>query len=199
MSAGGRRLHDDERELWKGVTRAIKPLQPRTEEKSAIPTDVHAARKIDVKAKSPPTKSPPTKPQSTPAVAATLAKSTTPAKPSSPRLPALAPLGRRAKQRLARGTESIDGRLDLHGRTQAQAHTALLSFLRGAQSRGAKNVLVITGKGARASDGERGVLKRQVPLWLKLPELRGLVVGFEQAHIGHGGEGALYVRLRKDK
>ena len=194
MSAGGRRLRDDERELWKGVTRAIKPLQPRTEEKSEIPANVHVVRKADIKAKPQPTKS-----QSAPAVAATPAKPATTAKPSSPRLPALAPLGRRAKQRLARGTESIDGRLDLHGRTQAQAHTALLSFLRGAQSRGAKNVLVITGKGARASDGERGVLKRQVPLWLKLPELRGMVVGFEQAHIGHGGEGALYVRLRKSK
>jgi DNA-nicking Smr family endonuclease len=60
-------------------------------------------------------------------------------------------------------------------------------------------VLVITGKGARAQDerGERGVLKRQVPLWLKLPEFRAYVVGFEEAHIGHGGEGALYVRLRR--
>jgi DNA-nicking Smr family endonuclease len=188
MSAGGRRLRDEERELWDGVTRAIKPLRPRTKTESQSPTaSVRTTHNAEPKSKSQPASA---------VVAATPAKS---AKPQSARVPALAPLGRRTKQRLARGTESIDGRLDLHGRTQAQAHAALLSFLRGAQAKGARNVLVITGKGARAAEGERGVLKRQVPLWLKLPELRGLVVGFEQAHIGHGGEGALYVRLRKEK
>ena len=70
---------------------------------------------------------------------------------------------------------------------------ALLRFLHRAQSNGAKTVLVITGKGGR-SDSGRGVLKRQVPMWLALPEFRALVVGFADAAIGHGGEGALYVR-----
>lgn len=185
MSAGGRRLRDEERELWDGVTRAIKPLQPRAEAKSEAPASTRSTRST-------------AKPHPKPA-GVTPSKSEKPAKPQSARLPALAPFGRREKQRLARGTDSIDGRLDLHGRTQAQAHAALIGFLRGAQSRGAKNVLIITGKGARAAEGERGVLKRQVPLWLNLPELRSLVVGFEQAHIAHGGEGALYVRLRKEK
>jgi DNA-nicking Smr family endonuclease len=62
-------------------------------------------------------------------------------------------------------------------------------------------VLVVTGKGTvrgeRGHSGERGVLKRQVPMWLSLPEFRSFVVGFEDAHVGHGGEGALYVRLRR--
>jgi DNA-nicking Smr family endonuclease len=59
-------------------------------------------------------------------------------------------------------------------------------------------VLVITGKGrASIADPERGVLRRQVPHWLGLPEFRSLVIGFEEAHIGHGGEGALYVRVRR--
>jgi DNA-nicking Smr family endonuclease len=109
--------------------------------------------------------------------------------------------GRRLKQRLARGTESLDDRIDLHGKTQSEAHAALLSFLRMAQSHGAKFVLVITGKGGGARDDwdERGVLKRQVPQWLKLPEFRGYVVGFEDAHSGHGGAGALYVRIRRPK
>lgn len=113
--------------------------------------------------------------------------------------PPLAPLGRRMKQRVARGKEGIDGRLDLHGLTQVEAHATLLRFLRTASSRGARLVLVITGKGARAGDGERGVLKRQVPQWLGLPEFRALVVGFEDAHVAHGGEGALYVRVRRSK
>jgi DNA-nicking Smr family endonuclease len=113
--------------------------------------------------------------------------------------PALAPLGRRLKQRVARGREPIDARLDLHGFTQTQAHAALLRFLRRAQADGVRMVLVVTGKGTSkgGETHERGVLKRQVPLWLSLPEFRSLVVGFEDAHIGHGGAGALYVRLRR--
>ena len=98
------------------------------------------------------------------------------------------------KQRVARGKEAIDARLDLHGLTQAQAHSALLRFLHNANARDARLVLVITGKG-RGS--EPGVLRRQVPQWLGLPEFRSLVVGFEDAHIAHGGEGALYVRVRR--
>jgi len=72
-----------------------------------------------------------------------------------------------------------------------------LRFLHAASSRGARLVLVITGKG-RVGQSERGVLKRQVPQWLALPEFREWVVGFEDAHISHGGEGALYVRIRRN-
>jgi len=119
------------------------------------------------------------------------------------RVPPLAPLGRRLKQRVARGREPIDASLDLHGLTQRQAHAELLRFLRRAQADGAKIVLVVTGKGGiregREAGAERGVLRRQVPQWLSLPEFRLLVVGFEDAHIGHGGEGALYVRLRRPR
>jgi len=60
-------------------------------------------------------------------------------------------------------------------------------------------VLIITGKGKMGSESERGVLRRQVPHWLSLPEFRTLVVGFEEAGIGHGGEGALYVRVRRSR
>jgi DNA-nicking Smr family endonuclease len=72
--------------------------------------------------------------------------------------------------------------------------------LQRAHSQGLTFVLVITGKGrAAGAESERGVLRRQVPQWLSLPEFRSLVVGFEEAHIGHGGEGALYVRIRRSK
>jgi DNA-nicking Smr family endonuclease len=119
-----------------------------------------------------------------------------PAPQSPPAPPPLAPLGRRMRARVARSKEVIDARLDLHGLTQAQAHSALLHFLRNACARDARLVLVITGKGLRG-DSERGVLRRQVPQWLGLPEFRAFVVGFEDAHIAHGGEGALYVRVRR--
>jgi DNA-nicking Smr family endonuclease len=176
-----RRLSSDERSLWTHVTRSIAPLPKR-----------RAVKADDVEPAAAPTKSKP-KPKiaSEPLPVAT---------PVLPRLvvrhePAPAPLGRKARRRLARGADEIDGRLDLHGMTQARAHDALLGFLRTARARGAKVVLVITGKGD--ATGERGVLKRQVPMWLRLPEFRELVAGFESAGIGHGGEGALYVRVRR--
>src|SRR6202012_2110092 len=111
--------------------------------------------------------------------------------------PSFAPVARREKQQLARGRTPIDVRIDLHGMTQAQAHAALAHFLRRAQHDGAKFALVVTGKGTRSGDSERGVLRRQVPHWLRLPDLRDVVLGFEEAHVTHGGEGALYVRLKR--
>ncbi|MGB9367497.1 MAG: Smr/MutS family protein [Xanthobacteraceae bacterium] len=172
----GRSLSDDERTLWDTVTRAIAPLRKR-KRKSAEPVV-------------------PAVPQ--PAKSARAAKMPV-AAPAKTQAPPLAPLGRRMRSKLARGSEPIDDRIDLHGMTQVDAHAALAHFLRRAQNRGARVVLVITGKGARA-DGdysERGVLRRQVPHWLESAALRPLVVGFESAGVGHGGTGALYVRLRR--
>jgi DNA-nicking Smr family endonuclease len=107
-------------------------------------------------------------------------------------------MARRERQDLARGRAAVDARIDLHGMTQAEAYGALLRFLHRAQASGAKFVLVITGKGAPPGTHEgRGILRRQVPLWLGLPEFRVCVLGFDVAAVGHGGDGALYVRLRK--
>ena len=118
-------------------------------------------------------------------------------KPAKPAAPPLVPLGRRERSRLSRGHSEIDARIDLHGMTQSRAHHALQLFLQRAYSEGFTFVLVITGKGKVGSETERGVLRRQVPHWLNLPEFRPFVVGFEEAHIGHGGSGALYVRIRR--
>jgi DNA-nicking Smr family endonuclease len=184
----GRRLSDDERILWKGVTRSIAPLRrrPKAGLDDALSASSRAETRTGVNAKTGPAKSGSAEKRRT------LALKTPPAAPAPP----LTPLTRKMKQRIARGADAVQGRLDLHGMTQDEAHGRLLSFLRGRQERGAKVVLVITGKGGRGGE-EVGVLKRMVPLWLGLPELRGLVVGFEAAAIAHGGEGALYVRLRR--
>jgi DNA-nicking Smr family endonuclease len=185
-----RQLSDEEEALWAGFTRAIKPLKPA---KPGAQTGPKSSAK------------PPA--ASIPAPSQTRSHPVAPRQPPPAPSPPLAPLGRRLKQRVARGREPIDARLDLHGMTQQQAHAALLRFLHRAQAGGAKTALVVTGKGLRRSssgaehdaDSRPGVLKRQVPLWLALPEFRLLVVGFDDAHVGHGGEGALYVRLRRGR
>ena len=198
MIRGRRPLTEDEERLWAAVARSVRPLRSK-------PTIKPSA--------TPPAKAVPPKP---PGARTSVAKPTV-AKPNvakpgaarhvehvpqpvahkaGPPSPANA-LARRERQQLARGKAELGGRIDLHGLTQAEAHDALLRFLRRAQAEGAKFVLVITGKGGPG--GDRGVLRRQVPLWLALPELRACVLGFDVAHVGHGGEGALYVRLRKGR
>ena len=171
-------LSPEERVLWTTVTNSVSPLQkpPPGDEDSGTQIADTARRGVSI-----------SKPGSVAPIR--LEKKS----------PPLAAFGRRMKRRLARGNETIDGRLDLHGLTQSEAHAALLRVLRAASSRGAHLVLVITGKGIRAGDSNRGVLKRQVPQWLGLPEFRALVVGFEEAHAAYGGEGALYVRVRRSK
>ncbi len=136
--------------------------------------------------------------------------STTPAPPEKPVKPAQSvlstntpprqqphPIEKPVIRKLARGRLPIDGRIDLHGLTQSEAHNLLFGFLARAHERGLRHVLVITGKGA--SRGSEGALKRAVPVWLTKPEFRFLISGYEDAARGHGGEGALYIRLRREK
>ena len=97
------------------------------------------------------------------------------------------------KHRIAREREEIGGRIDLHGLDQSQAQAALEGFVLRAWNGGARAVLVITGKGARGG----GVLRRMTPQWLSGPALREVVAGISEAHRRHGGEGALYVALKR--
>lgn len=104
------------------------------------------------------------------------------------------------RKRLRRGHAEIEGRLDLHGMRQEQAHQTLRHFIVGAQARGARVVMVVTGKGsgmATHDDHERGVLRRMTPFWLQAPDLRPLIIGIESAARHHGGEGAIYIHLRR--
>ena len=104
-------------------------------------------------------------------------------------------------RRLARGELLPSAKIDLHGMTEAAAHRTLLAFLHTAHRRGDRLVLVVTGKGAPANedwiDPGRGVLKRMVPRWLKEPALARIIAHMASAHRRHGGEGALYVYLKK--
>jgi DNA-nicking Smr family endonuclease len=175
-----RALSEEERELWDLVAKQVKPL------KKLRATKTHAAAKPEMSPAAPVAKH----------LASPRPVAATPVpRAAKPAVPPLAPLGKRERTKLSRGRSEIDARLDLHGMTQMRAHRALVGFLQRAHFDGLTFVLVITGKGR--SGGESGVLRRQVPEWLSLPELRSFVVGFEEAHIGHGGEGALYVRIRR--
>jgi len=116
-------------------------------------------------------------------------------------MPKVAALDHRTRTRLSRGTVDIDARIDLHGMTQEAAHRRLLRFIETARADGARMVLVITGKGGPSEPGAhgsgRGVLRRAVPEWLRSPAFSGLVSGYHSAGPRHGGEGALYVRIRR--
>lgn len=142
----------------------------------------------------------------------TVASGPSASKPERKKMPPAAPpLGnfdRREMRNLGAGRIDIDARIDLHGMRQREAHQALKGFLVRARSRGHRHILVITGKGGpRTSreqesfrgeqDHERGVLRNAVPRWLDEPGFREMVVSFTSASARHGGEGALYVRLRK--
>ncbi len=119
--------------------------------------------------------------------------------PKARSLPPLAGIEKRLAKEVARGSRPVDSRIDLHGMRQAEAHGALVAFIHRAHLHGAKLVLVITGKGGGLDQfgEERGVLRRLVPHWLADPVLRRMVIGFEPAGRGHGGDGALYVRIRR--
>lgn len=189
---GRRPLTADEEHLWSLFVRNVRPL--RLAKRSA--TDVR--HKPGVRPATRPVTDRATAPPYPPPLAGEGREGASPQRPTG--APALSSFLRREKQKLARGSAAIDARIDLHGMTQAEAHSALRRLLHRAQARGAKFVLVITGKGAPdASRSDRGVLRRQVPMWLALPEFRRYVLGFDVADTGHGGEGALYVRLRKAK
>jgi len=141
------------------------------------------------------------------------AKGRGPALPPSP--PALVPgkfagIDRNSSEKFRKGKMAVDAKLDLHGMTQNQAHSAVTRFVAGQQAAGARCVLIVTGKG-KAGDpfapksapqrftmsASRGVLKDALPRWLNEPSLRPYILAISPAGRGHGREGAMYVLLKR--
>ncbi len=179
-----RLLSKEELVLWRHATVDVKPRVhkslPKSESELLSP--------------------PPTTSESAPAKKTASAPRQQTKWPLAPALTPLAPLDRRMRRRLSSGRADVDDVIDLHGMTQAQAHQALETFLWRAAGSGAKIVLIITGKGNPQNDagaGERGVLRRYAPQWLRASSLRSIVLSVEEAARPHGGSGALYVRLRR--
>nr|WP_210382260.1 Smr/MutS family protein [Jiella sonneratiae] len=174
-------MSEEDRRLWASVARQAVPLAGRKHPK--LPEAVEAAA------------APPAPPQPSPTAVPAAASGLPPAPAKRPALAAQHPIERPTRRKIAKGRIAIEARIDLHEMTQTNAHAALARFLAQAQAMGLRHVLVITGRGL--SGGPRGVLRRVVPQWFAGPQFRPLVSGFESAERHHGGEGALYVRVRR--
>jgi DNA-nicking Smr family endonuclease len=176
MSRAGKKLSDEDRVLWTLVAKSTKPLKGRKApepEPAPVEKTTGAAE----------------------AASATASPVASPAAAASRRQTVGHVFDRPTLDRLSRGKLPLEGRVDLHGMTQSEAHALLLSFLQRAHASGVRYVLIITGKGF--SSGGDGILRRQVPAWLSTPPFRALVSSHDVSARHHGGEGALYVRLRK--
>lgn len=192
---GSGRLSDEERELWEHTAQSLQPIKGK---KGRVHPAAQDAEPAPLPPKQEPKPPAPRKPAAPPPVAKVVIP---------PPAPAPIALERRKARKLSSGRIEIEGRIDLHGMRQAEAHSALIRFLRRSHADGRRWVLVITGKGApartalderiRYEGDERGVLRRNVPRWLAEPDLAAIVIGFTPAAINHGGEGALYVQLRR--
>lgn len=194
-------LSAEEQALWEHAAASMKPLwkaKPRVPDNA---DEAPAAQRRRVKLSEP--EAPAGKPAARGAVAA-VSKSARVAKPAAE----LAGFDRRSARKLRSGRIEIEARLDLHGLRQDEAHDALRGFVLSCHRRGLRWVLVITGKGAPRRTGhddtpfdgsvprDRGILRRNVPMWLSAPDLSAIVVSFAPASAAHGGEGALYLHLR---
>jgi DNA-nicking Smr family endonuclease len=197
----GRQITEEEAALWHQLGRSLDKVKTKPRVTTQAAPD--AACRADAGAlPSPATAQPPERPQRAPRQpnAATASPAAPPARSQAP-----AELDRRTQRQVAAGKVPIDAVLDLHGLHQDAAHNRLRAFLVRSQAKGHRMVLVVTGKGAGADRTDawatgaspRGVLRRNVPLWLEEPQMRAIVLSYAAAGMRHGGEGALYVRLRK--
>jgi DNA-nicking Smr family endonuclease len=195
--AGKRRLTEQELALWQAVANTVTPLKPKRTKKAALKAEAPTEAKPTVPpppGKRP--KSPPKGPPPAPKPVAAPAPKLPPLDPN-PAPGAMPGIDKRQSERFRRGQLAIEGKIDLHGRTQMEAHDALLHFIERAFKHGKRQVLVITGKGMTQS--KSGILKANVPRWLNEPAFRRLVLAISQARPEHGGEGALYVLLKRQK
>ncbi len=183
-----RPISEEERALWELIAKTATPLKRRrkSEPKLALgtPPEKPAVRSAKPKTKSSPPKAP--APVAPP-----------PARPHELSHGMSVGIDKRQAERFRRGKTPIEGKIDLHGRTQQEAHDDLHHFVARAHASGKRMVLVITGKGITGA--KTGVLRENVPRWLNEPSLRRHVLAFDYAEPQHGGQGALYVLLKRKK
>ncbi|MDB6452769.1 Smr/MutS family protein [Falsirhodobacter sp. 20TX0035] len=190
-----RTLRPEEQELWQAVARTAQAMHPERRTPAPVPPPEPVLS-------SPPKADPrPVGPFSMGARTSTRPHDIAPTLRDQI---AAHPLKMDAKQfaRMSRGRLAPEARIDLHGMTLAEAHPELMHFVLDAHRQGMRLVLVITGKGKVRDEGgpiptRMGVLRHQVPQWLRLPPLGPVVQQVAEAHLKHGGMGAYYVYLRR--
>jgi len=192
-----RQLRPDEMALWQEVARQTVPLGPRRK-----PVSMASAKPARPDEPAAPEATPPA--VFRPGEAASQKRARHDVLPGIAEQIAAAPVAmdRKSFQRLKRGKLVPEARLDLHGMTLDQAHGALIGFMLRAHGAGKRLVLIVTGKGKDRDGGgpipvRHGVLRHNVPHWLRLPPLGPLVLQVTGAHVRHGGGGAYYVYLRR--
>jgi DNA-nicking Smr family endonuclease len=176
-----RKLTPEDRDIWAQVTRTVSPARPRKAERIAITAaSIQSALKAPPKFVKPPRAGSAAPP---------------PVRQGSGRTAQGAPdpLEPRRHRRIARERDPIEATLDLHGFGRFEAQDQVTAFLFSCQSRGLRAVLLITGQGRRGG----GVIRASIHEWLQNPGLRGVVSGFAAAHRRHGGDGAIYVTLKR--
>ena len=192
-----RRLHPDEERLWREVTGATAPEPApgakspgsgRTGSRHLKPDEERLWQAVTATFYPTPVRFPRLTPKIKAEATAPEPAAPSKARPSGP--PALIEPGR--SRRISR-EHQLEARLDLHGLDQDRARDVLTRFVIRAHEAGYRAILVITGKGVRGD----GVLRQRTPEWLAAPELRPIVAGISPAHRRHGGEGALYVALKR--
>jgi len=177
-----RPLKPEELRLWGLVAGTVHPLPGRETPSPALDGERQAATPAGARAQSSASRPGPRVPAQ--------ARVRSPVAPHQGEQSGIEP---RRKHRIVREREPLGARLDLHGLDQDRARAVLEGFLRRAWEDGYRAVLVITGKGVQGD----GVLRRRTPEWLAAPHLAPLVAGISEAHRRHGGEGALYVALKR--
>lgn len=196
MTRRPRHLSPEERALWDHVTRQAQPLHPRPRTAPEVPE---------------PPKPVSAQPEMPPIPAFRLGEKADHRRSDDLVSGLVEDMGRlpirmdaRTHGKMKKGKLIPEARIDLHGMTVAQAHPALTGFLLTAHAQGRRLVLVITGKGKARDDWapmpvRQGVLRHQVPVWLSLPPLAQVVLQVTPAHVTHGGGGALYVYLKRQR
>ncbi len=182
MPPRARGLTEADHELWANYARQIAPLRNR----GGVPSPSSAARELSAEPKQAPP--PPSLPR--PKVAAQASK---PRMMASPLSVGIQPGGIDSAtwQRFRSGRLVATRTLDLHGMTAQRAFHALVSFIRSAHAEQVRCIEVVTGRG---SGDNSGVIRREFPHWLNLPEIRPLILGAAHPHPLNPGSVRLALR-----